>query len=178
MIFYIQACNPKCQNNRNLNDVNLADAIESAFPLKTENAILVWNYISIPLSYKYDISYMMDDILRILDKLQSKEMGELIIHWLPDTFRCDWKIKWDLQTVHIQANWENVVGELQDLLNKKNTVTLPKESFINEWKNLLGIVVNGLKGCGYNEENISGINQLIEQYERIRGKGILYYQSE
>ena len=95
MSFYIQAGNPKSQGVADCNDKTLADAIESIFPLNTESAILMWNYISIPLSYKYDISYMMEDILLLLHTLQYREKGELTIHWLPDTFRCDWIVRWD-----------------------------------------------------------------------------------
>ena len=69
--FYIQASNPRFQDSINIYDESLSDAIESVFPLNTENAILVWNYISIPLSYKYDISYMIEDILQLLDELQN-----------------------------------------------------------------------------------------------------------
>lgn len=62
MNFYILAGNPRVQSIENSDDKSLSEAIETVFPLNTEYAILSWNYISIPLSYKYDISYMIDDI--------------------------------------------------------------------------------------------------------------------
>ena len=161
---YIQAGNPKTQHIINRNDKTLADAIESIFPLHTENAIMMWNYICIPLSYKYDISYMMDDILILLKALQSSESGKLTIHWLPDTFRCDWTIRWDTDKVDIHSQWESTVGHLEILLNDKPDISLEKDDFIKEWKSILGIVIAGLEICGYDAEEIRGMRRLIEQY--------------
>ena len=58
MNFYIQASNPRALKPSFIEE-NLSAAIESVFPMNTENAILFWNHIAIPLSYKYDISYMV-----------------------------------------------------------------------------------------------------------------------
>lgn len=172
--FYIQASNPRFQESTNLYDESLSDAIESAFPLNTENAILVWNYISIPLSYKYDISYMIEDILLLLNELQNKEKGELRISWLPDTFRSDWLIKWSAENMEIQSQWECTVGHLENILNQKPNMTLSKNSFISEWKRVLGIVITGLESCGYSEDKVQHMNQLIEQYKSINEEGQLY----
>lgn len=172
--FYIQASNPKSRCEAEYNNETLADAIESTFLLNTENAILMWNYISIPLSYKYDISYMIDDILMLLTALKNGEKGELTIHWLPDTFRCDWTIKWNDEQLNIQSRWENTVGHLEKLLNDAPNISIQKDDFIREWKSVLGIVVIGLKKCGYDEEEIKNMKKLIDQYESIEGNGILY----
>jgi len=45
----------------------------------TEDAILIWNAIYIPLNYKYDISYMIDDILNLLKKIRENLYGEIKI---------------------------------------------------------------------------------------------------
>ena len=172
--FYIQAGNPMIQCISDNNDKSLADAIESIFPLYTESAVLMWNHIGIPLSYKYDISYMMEDILMLLNMLQSREKGELTIRWLPDTFRCDWTISWDTEELNIHSRWENTVGNLEKLLNERPNISLNKEDFIREWKSILGIVISGLKECGYDVTQIKGMKQLIEQYKGIIGNGILY----
>lgn len=172
--FFIQASNPKFQESIDFKDESLSDAIENTFPLNTESAILVWNYISVPLSYKYDISYMIEDILQLLNELQNKEKGELRINWLPDTFRCDWAIKWGAENVEIQSQWECTVGHLEKILNENSNISLSKKAFICEWKSVLGIVITGLKGCGYSEDKIRHMNQLIEQYRSINEEGQLY----
>ena len=62
--FYIQANNPRVLKEHDLEDKNISDAMETIFPLYTESAVMMWNHICVPLSYKYDISYMMDDMLK------------------------------------------------------------------------------------------------------------------
>lgn len=79
MVFCIQASAPDYCKKINLNNKCLSEAIESVFLLQTENAIMRWNYICIPLSYKYDISYMIDDILKLIGRLQDDVSGRIII---------------------------------------------------------------------------------------------------
>ncbi|MDE5781197.1 MAG: hypothetical protein K2I03_06930, partial [Lachnospiraceae bacterium] len=116
MNFYIQTGNPCIINETNVHDNKLLEAIESIFPMNTEELILFWNHIAIPLSYKYDISYMIDDILMILQHIQSEKNGELLIHWLPDTFRADWRVEWSDEMISINSSWENLKGDLQKIL--------------------------------------------------------------
>lgn len=172
--FYIQVSNPKLQKILNPEDECLSDAIESVFLLNTENAIMSWNYISIPLSYKYDISYMMEDLLNLLHCLQSMDTGEMVIHWLPDTFRCNWSILWECGELKIQSHWECTVGHLEKLLNDNSQVLISIKDFVNEWKGILYTVIEGLESCGYSDSRIRGMRQLLEQYNSIEGKGILY----
>ena len=126
--FYIQASNPRFQDSINIYDESLSDAIESVFPLNTENAILVWNYIS----------------------------------------------KWSAENMEIQSKWEGTVGHLENILNQKSNMQLSKTLFISEWKRVLGIVITGLKSCGYSEDKIQHMAQLIERYESINEEGQLY----
>ena len=158
----------------NFADKTLSDAIESSFLLNTENAILVWNHINIPLSYKYDISYMMEDLLKLLQCLQERDSGEMVIHWLPDTFRCDWSFVWNQGQLAMQSQWGCTVGHLETLLNSNSDISISVKDFISEWKEILYIVINGLKKCGYNENQIEGMRNLLEQYNRIKESGVLY----
>lgn len=174
MRFYIQSSSPRSRCVADQDDETLAEAIESMFLLNTENAILIWDHISIPLSYKYDISYMMEDILILLNKLQDRTNGELTIHWLPDTFRCDQTFRWGSESLHIHSHWENTVGHLETLLNECPDLSLDKMDFIREWKSILGTVIAGLKKCGYEEKKIKGMDLLLKLYKSIKGDGILY----
>ena len=178
MTFYIQASNPKFIKGINYENERLSDAVESIFPLNTENAILIWNYISVPLSYKYDISYMLDDIIDLLGVLQSQNCGKKTIHWLPDTFRCDWEVCWNDGTIEIQAHWECTVGHLEKILNEHGTISLSVKDFESEWKEIFYVVIKGLKSCGYDKKTMGGMEDLLKQYERIRNSGILYRGEE
>lgn len=173
-MFYIQTGTPSITYVYNSEDSKLFEAMESAFPLITENAIFVWNNICISLSYKYDLSYMIDDILNIITLIQSQDQGRQIIHWLPDTFRCDWNIEWQDGKVKIESFWECTTGHLESMLNMCNTVSLLTFEFISEWKGIFKIIIDALDSCGYKEDQIHNLNRLKEIYKSIEGKGYLY----
>ena len=174
MNFYIQASNPAYIKNFDMNDVTLADAIETSFPLETESAVLVWNYIPILISYKYDISYMMEDLIKLLNLLLSEECYCYTIEWLPDTFRCNWELSWKKGEVTIITACESTVGYLEPLLNKNNIIELSITDFICEWKLIIEKVVHVLQQNGYHRNNLSRMDELIELHEKIKSYGVLY----
>ena len=176
MYFCIQVGDPYLSNEKNEEDRSLSDAIESAFILNTENCIMMWNHICIPLSYKYDISYMIDDILKLLLLLQEKDFGKTKIEWLPDTFRCDWDISWTSQNVKIICNWQHIVGNLEKILITVPVLTLKKEDFISEWKRLLYKIIQALSNSKYDVLQISDMNKLLDVYEHIHNNGKLYVE--
>lgn len=173
-MFYIQTGNPSITNIYNSEDNKLFEAMESVFPLITESAFLVWNNICIPLSYKYDLSYMIDDILIILSLIQNQNEGKQLIHWLPDTFRCDWSVEWSNEKIKIESFWECTTGHLESMLNMCNTVTLLTSEFLYEWKGILKNIIDALDSCGYKEEQICNLKRLRDIYENIGGSGYLY----
>lgn len=174
MNFFIQANNPRYGTSISGDDASLADAIESAFPLATESAIMFWNYIGVPLSYKYDISYMIDDVLKLLSNLQNQNHGRIMIRWLPDTFRCDWIIVWKEQRMVIESKWEHTMGHLEKVLNETPSISLSISEFVKEWKAILIILEKALTSCGYNEKSFYAMKQLVEQRRSIQGNGVLY----
>ena len=174
MDFYIQTGAPFVLNNHDASDSRLSEAIESVFPMETEDMILFWRHVGISLSYKYDISYMTDDILMLLRRMREQESGELLIHWLPDTFRADWKIEWRGETVFINAEWESLKGGLQRLLADLKTVEISKRDFVSEWKKLLEILAGALKRNGYDRSMKAQYDMLAECFDDIAGYGILY----
>lgn len=174
MNFYIQTSNPYILNRTNVHDNKLSEAIESVFPMDTEELILFWNHVGIPLSYKYDISYMIDDILMSLRHIQVQKGGELLIHWLPDTFRADWKLEWSGEMIFIYANWESLKGDLQKVLVNSKKVEILKKEFISEWKMLLKILISALKKNGYDRLIKNQYNELVKSFNDIKEYGILY----
>jgi hypothetical protein len=178
MEFFIQVSKPICLNNYDNADESLADAMETIFPLLTEGAIIMWNYIPIRLSYKYDISYMLDDIVDMLLMIRTKEKGKMEIQWLPDTFRCDWKLQWNEGTIKIKSEWGGIIGDLEKILNKNSEVCLKVNEFRGEWKKLLELVIKNLKNSGYQENQIRNMDNLLVEYNKISEEGILYQEKK
>lgn len=98
----------------------------------------------------------------------------MIIHWLPDTFRSDWKIVWEDGKVEIDSHWESVTGNLEELLNANAQVSLKITTFMAEWKQIFHIVLCALRENGYIESKIFNMEKLEKQYEAITESGILY----
>ncbi|WP_197020920.1 hypothetical protein [Butyrivibrio sp. LB2008] len=66
------------------------------------------------------------------------------------------------------------MGNLENLLNSKAEVRMPIDSFLREWKKLLGIVIDGLKCNGYEVKELKGMEELVFVYEKITDVGALY----
>ncbi|MBC2256441.1 hypothetical protein HCB46_13390 [Listeria ivanovii] len=174
MDFLIQANTPRKTGIFESDDYDLSTAIETIFPMLTEDAILVWNHIYVPLSYKYDISCMMEDIIKMINSIRLSLSGELEIRWPSNTFESTWHIKWEAGVITVTAFWETVVGDTVDLLNAKNKLTMETGKFMNEWKLLMSNVLEALLFSGYNANELCGMNKLIDEYNAIKGLGVLY----
>lgn len=172
--FYIQTNNPYIMNEFSRQDNKLSQAIESIFPMNTEALILFWNHIGVPLSYKYEISYMVDDILMFLKRIQSEEKGEVLVHWLPDTFRADWRLIWNNEIITIEADWENITGDLQRILVDLRKINMSKKEFVSEWKMPLEVLINALDRNGYNQLLKDEYDNLVNIFNHIDEYGILY----
>ncbi|AZS13826.1 hypothetical protein [Paenibacillus lutimineralis] len=174
MDFWIQASRPKYTGLYDKEDQNLSNAIETIFPMMTEKALIFWKTIYIPLCYKYDISWMIDNILDIFEMLRSKPDGEISLKWASNTFSAVWNIRWMDEEVVIAPEWYSVLGHTEHLLNSKGAIMVPIRSFISEWKKILGVILVGLKESGYNEKDLCGMKRLISEYNAIESEGVLY----
>ncbi|MDT8975358.1 hypothetical protein RQP50_03760 [Paenibacillus sp. chi10] len=174
MSFIIQASCPRFTGVFDSEAESLSDAIESSFPLLTENAVIVWNYVPILLGYKYDISIMIDDILEILEVLRKEDSGTKTIHWVSNTFAHVWHLSWDSRQLVINADWGSVSGGAEHLLQNSGSVTLTKQSFSSEWKKVLQNLITALSKSGYFEDRLPGMERLVHEYEAIENEGNIY----
>jgi hypothetical protein len=172
--FWIQASNPKSLSVINEEDLSIYDALQTVFPLITEDAYLVWHHVHIPLGYKYDVSVIITEALDMIEALKRGDSGEIAVTWPSNTFRVDWQIRWNGATLQIDAKWENVVGFTESLLSARPTLTIGKDEFISEWKQLLGVALKALTDAGYRDEQLVDLPRLRRIHDEIRNPGILY----
>lgn len=174
MSFTIQASCPRSIDVFNTDVVNLSDAIECSFPMLTEDAVMIWNNVPVLLSYKYDISIMIDDILMILEVLRKENSDTKTVHWASNTFANVWYLSWDSTQLVINAEWGNVSGGTEQLLQNSGSVLLTKQSFSSEWRKVLQNIINALNKSGYSEDTLSGMKRLVHEYEAIENEGNIY----
>ncbi|SCY93641.1 hypothetical protein SAMN05720606_112188 [Paenibacillus polysaccharolyticus] len=174
MDFWIQSSAPNSLKVYDENDETLCDAIETVFPMLTENAIIVWKTIHIPLSYKYDLSCMIHDIIDMLNSLRTEDSGTMIIHWGSNTFSNIWDLNWGNNNLTINARWNSVLGHTEDILNATDPLYCSIQSFRAEWKKVLYTLLEALKKGGYDQSNTPDIEFLELEYNLINSNGILY----
>jgi hypothetical protein len=153
-MFDIQISNPIATEIRDKDDSTLCDAIQSIFPLENEYGFVIWNHIFIPVSYKYDISIMINDIIYIVNSVK-QGAGAFELHWASNTFSSIWKIEYSAQAVKIESEWTCVLGGLEGLLNENPVLEVETHHFVETWTGLLLFVKNKLEKAGYNAGNLN-----------------------
>lgn len=173
-MFIMQASSPTVSNTWDLNDKTISDAMQTIFPLMTENAFMVWNHNYIPLSYKNDLSIMVDDIILMVTNIHEKTGGAMTIDWPSNTFSSLWEISWDSETVSVLAQWNSVIGGIEGLLSINPRICLSRNDFLAEWKMLLDVIAKSLLRAGYSKSDLNRFEELLTIIERISQYGVLY----
>jgi hypothetical protein len=172
--FAVQASNPRTLRRFEQDDRTLFDAIQTVFPIETEFAFIVWNWVYIPITYKYDVCLLIDDIIELLELVLSNDSGRRIIQWPSNTFAGTWAVEWTGDGITLDAQWECVLGEIEAILADRPVVIMTRHDFVSEWKRLLETVAEALSSAGYSTRQISGFARLNALIARIPKRGILY----
>lgn len=136
MEFAIQVSSPSSVGTIE-NAESIAEALESIFPLSTEFALLIWNNVYVPLNYKYDVSYIFEDVILLIEAVCASPTGRTSIHWPSSSFRAKWDVSWTENEVVVESEWECVIGGTELLLNKNPRISVTKETFLGEWTELI-----------------------------------------
>jgi len=172
--FRIQASNPRALHQCDKEDVHIGDAMQTVFPMSTEDAYLVWNAIHVPISYKYTMSFLIQDVVVMLERMLGDSHGQLNIAWPSDDFAATWQMKWAGDDLDVRADWHSVVGGTEALLASRPTLAISKTAFAAEWKQVLGISLRALIDAGYRDEELVDLARLRAVYESIPNFGVLY----
>lgn len=172
--FFIQAGAPRNFESLSDDGDTLSEAIEAVFSSSNEYVVLVWNYIPLLLDYKYDISFMIDDVLMIIEEMKAKESGEIKNYWVSNTFPHIWTFKWGGPMLKIESEWGEIGNKTEHLLNESGPVTIEKEAFIAEWKAVFNILIKHVQEAGYDESKFTDMKRLVQIEQSIKSKGRLY----
>lgn len=172
--FWIQASCPRLRTAKDPCALSIDEAVESVFPRETENAVIVWRHVYIPLSYKYDVGTILRDVLQMIQEL-SADSGQWEVEWPSNTFGAHWHFKWEGDSLVVTASeWRSVVGDTEELLRSRSTIQIGKSEFVCEWKALLERVQTALLKGGYVPELVPELLQLAATIGKIERYGVLY----
>ncbi len=161
-MFKFQISNPQVLDNYDSEDTTMGDAIQSIFPLDTEYAFLIWNHICIPLCYKYDLSEIIKDLIRVVSFAKDGNKDHMELHFGSNTFFSTWDLSKEAGKVTIKASWESVLGRLEGLLNEHNELTINIEDMSHEIKRMLTFLKEKLEHVGYNADNLEDFHLLMD----------------
>lgn len=175
MQFAVQASNPRIVKEIEVNgDESLSELIETLFPLESEYAFVIWCGIFVPLNYKYDISIIVDDIVHIVKEITKNETGDICVFWPSSTFRADWTITWNKESVRISAKWHSVIGGIEIVLNSFPEIKLTKENFVSEWCEILRFI----NSQAVNAKNSREFYEIETILNKNKKRGIFYTSAE
>lgn len=152
---------------------DLSEAIEMLFPMDTDDAIIDWDGYKLSLSYKYDISVIIDDVLYMFKKLIKGEDKNIVVAFGSNTFSVDWKIECVSETLKINSKWTSVVGNIEPELNLLPDMEIPKDSFIENWIQILLTINQAIGKTQITMKDSSAIDQLKEIVQMYNIKGEL-----
>ena len=174
MVFRVQASGPGTTGEHDPRDESLGDCMGTAFRSETEDLLVNWNGTRVPVSYKYTLSELMDDLLLLLEAILGAPAGTHDARWVCCEFRGTWRVEWDAGRLGIVADWRVAPGRIEDVLNRRPTVELATADFLAEWKRPLAIVLDALERCGCTPERCDGLTRLRRVHDSIAGTGRLY----
>jgi hypothetical protein len=171
MIFFIQVSEPKINKEFDSLESSIRDLLEDLFPMETEDAIMCWNSVLIPLSYKYDIPIMIEDIVDMIENILANNNGKIVINWPSDTFNAKWNIEWGEGKLKCKAIWYSISGNIEEVLNKSGYVEIDVDQFLAEWINLLSKIVEKMEQAKINILHLDfgpQIKALVDKNQTIK----------
>jgi hypothetical protein len=167
--FIIDASDPRSSGDYDSTDTTLPEAIYTVFPLEAADAVLHWGSEGIPLSYRYDVATMIDDVIGMAFTLHESEAGEWSVEWPSNTFSGEWSIKWSGDDLSVEARWREEF-EASGYLESHPVLKTTKASFLSEWGKLTGKVLAGLAECGYGRKELPDMTLLIKAHDIFLGR--------
>lgn len=174
MPFQIQASSPRSTGAHDPEDSTLSEAVQVVFPMEAEAAVLEWNHVPVLLSYRYDVSICLDDVIEMLTAVMSCDRGTYETEWPSNSFHARWQLEWEAGHLRITADWTSVHGDLTELLNRTGPVRVATADFVAEWREPIGRVLDGLRACGYTADRIRGLRELQRLHAALPRSGVLY----
>lgn len=172
--FDIQAGSPRCLKKFDGEDRSLSDALQTVFVTNTEDLLLCWNAVYVPLSYRYDFSFLIEDVVDLCTAIRASASGSRQIAWPTNTFRVDWTLRWAGESLSIDSSWETVLGGTEALLNSRSSVSLATSAFLAEWKRPLQISHEALLSAGYRAGKLRTLDRLGDLVTSLPRFGVRY----
>ena len=146
--FYIDIGKPIHRCIKGAFEDDLSDAIQAAFPMETEDAHIIWCGTPVALSYKYDVSVIMEDVICMLEQCSKENAGCIQVNFGSSTFNANWKLRIEVDSVLVTAQWNSVANNCEDSLNMNPSILVGRKFFLDQWFHLLRCAIDGVQAAG------------------------------
>ena len=124
-----------------VDQLSMSDALEEVFLTDTNLLIMQWNGVFVPLSYRYDVSWIIVEAVEMVEKLIAAPDGTVVdVRFPSNTFNVGWEITVRARELSIEATWDSVIGSLTDLLRARSPLRIGLADFTSEWRHLFAVV--------------------------------------
>ncbi|SMP35267.1 hypothetical protein [Chryseobacterium profundimaris] len=107
---------------------SVGELIENIFPFSEDYLYVKWRGISIPVSYKYDLSMILEDFVYIVKFLESSE-NLLSLAFPSNTFDVEWNMRKEYGKIIIQSKWNTVLSHNEKILNENSYLIVDIDTF-------------------------------------------------
>jgi len=159
----------------NPQDEKISEAMETVFPMLAEDAFMSWHGVDVALSYKYTLSWMIEDIMLMLEEIIPNDAGTFSVRWPVQELAATWIVEWSQGRVQVSAEWETTPRFTGILLrDRPKRIECDIREFLAEWKLPLGTIIQALRSAGYGEEHLFDMSRLQAIHDAIPRPGLLY----
>jgi len=153
---------------------SLDELLPERYAARTEEALLLWNYVPIRLSYRYDLSIALQDLLPTLENLATRVDGSDEVVFASNTFSARWEVTWSRGRVNVRSEWRSVAGNYEKLLNSRPEIEMPTVSFLGEWRLLLEQVETDVTPFRESLTDAHFLDRLVRLARRLPRQSHLY----
>jgi hypothetical protein len=118
------------------------------------------------LSYKYDLSIIVHDVVALFRQLRTCPVGSFYINWPSNTFHGSWRVNTAGGRVQVAASWDIVSaqdGLLAGALNAAPVVETAQADMMAQWVGLLRLANQTLLDTGYRPDELAHYSLLAEE---------------
>jgi hypothetical protein len=151
----------------NPSDKNVGYAIESLFSIE-EDIFIYWKGYEIPLSIKYDISEIWNDMILMIQYIKKAKTQNFTIHWPSATFFATWDFVIDDNLLEIKAYWTDLNINRTELLKLREDsfpIIVDKKDFLEEWNKILIPIRNVILKSSYNTNKLKNFKKFLDLIE-------------
>ncbi len=99
---------------------------------------MLWNGLPVRINYQDDLPAMLISLIDLLDHVQSSEAQICLSYeFKTPNLRFEWSVETGGDTVSIESRWTEVPGHYEAALNRLSMMSMPRKTFLCEWKLLL-----------------------------------------